>query len=200
MILTCAERPATSSCCMAVLATFCLCADAAPGQQDPQNTEQRLRHLEDQNRQLRAMVAGISEQTQEMATGGGSSPVSIGGYGEILFIENQGRTDRADALRVVMYFGYQFDERWNFSSELELEHASTDKNGEMAVEMAQLEYQLCDDLAVRGGLLLVPMGLLNERHEPTTFLPTQRPETERRIIPTTWREIGVGLRGACGSF
>ncbi|MEC7584616.1 MAG: hypothetical protein VYE77_09875, partial [Planctomycetota bacterium] len=56
-----------------------------------------------------------------------------------------------------------------------------------------INYQATENFAARAGMLLVPMGIINERHEPTTFMPNQRPETEKRIIPTTWREIGAGV-------
>ena len=59
--------------------------------------------------------------------------------------------------------------------------------------MAQINYQATENFAARAGMLLVPMGIINERHEPTTFMPNQRPETEKRIIPTTWRELGAGV-------
>ena len=45
-------------------------------------------------------------------------------------------------------------------------------------------------------MLLVPMGLVNEFHEPTVFIGAERPVTENRIIPSTWRENGGGFYGA----
>ncbi|HET7039391.1 MAG TPA: hypothetical protein VFH97_05855, partial [Gemmatimonadales bacterium] len=68
----------------------------------------------------------------------------------------------------------------------------------VSVEFAYLEARLARGLGVRGGLLLVPMGWINERHEPPTFLSVRRPETEQRIIPSTWRENGLGLFGDVG--
>jgi hypothetical protein len=47
----------------------------------------------------------------------------------------------------------------------------------------------------KGGLLLIPMGIVNEYHEPTTFNGVERPLIENRITPTTWREIGFGITG-----
>ena len=41
---------------------------------------------------------------------------------------------------------------------------------------------------------------MNELHEPTYFLSTERSVTENRIIPTTWRENGLGLCGDLGPF
>jgi hypothetical protein len=53
---------------------------------------------------------------------------------------------------------------------------------------------------MRVGLVLMPMGWLNELHEPTVYLGAVRPRTENRIIPTTWRENGIGAYGALGGF
>ncbi len=135
--------------------------------------------------------------------------VSIGGYGEFLY-ENfratredgtpSGKTDQLDALRAVVYVGYKFSDQILLNSEIEVEHGSTAQAGSMSLEFAYLDYRLADPVGARAGLLLLPMGLVNEQHEPTTFLPSERPETERRILPTTWRELGIGLFGAAGGF
>lgn len=135
--------------------------------------------------------------------------LSIGGYGEALvevFDDSRddgassGKTDTVDFLRAIIYFGYKFDDRFVFNSEIEFEHASTSKSGSASVEFAYLDYLYRPGLNVRGGLLLTPMGLVNELHEPTTFLGAKRPETERRIIPSTWRENGLGIHGSIGGF
>lgn len=125
--------------------------------------------------------------------------VSLGGYGEILY-ENyaaeredgapSGATDQLDALRAILYVGYKFNDRLLFNSEIEIEHAD-----EIFLEFAYLDYLLNDDVGVRAGMLLAPLGLVNELHEPPIFLGTERALTENRIIPTTWRENGVGVFG-----
>jgi tetrahydromethanopterin S-methyltransferase subunit G len=141
----------------------------------------------------------------------GKKGVSIGGYGEFLY-QNfaderedgrpSGERDQADLLRAVLYFGYKFDDKWVFNSELEVEHAVTasDKGGEVSVEFAYLDYLFSRNLRARAGLVLVPMGLINEMHEPPTFLGALRPDVERFLIPTTWRELGAGLYGDAGRF
>jgi hypothetical protein len=133
--------------------------------------------------------------------------VSIGGYGEVLY-ENfaasrqddtpSGATDRIDALRAILYAGYKFSDKVLFNSELEFEHGSTEDGGSVSIEFAYLEYRLSPRFGLRGGLLLPPMGLINEIHEPPAFLGARRPETERQIIPSTWRENGLGFFGAAG--
>jgi hypothetical protein len=135
--------------------------------------------------------------------------VSIGGYGEVLYQafdsqrddgEDSAKTDTADFLRAVLYVGYRFSDRWVLNTELEFEHASTGESGSVSVEFAYLDYLWRPAAGFRGGLVLLPMGFLNELHEPTVFLGAQRPLVERYLIPTTWREIGVGLFGEKGPF
>lgn len=120
--------------------------------------------------------------------------ISIGGYGELLYQSPEEGEAEFDLLRAVLYFGYKFDDRWLFNSEIEYEHAGE----EVGVEFAYLDYLWRPQANVRAGLLLVPMGFINELHEPTTFLGANRPISERIIIPATWRENGFGLFGEAG--
>ncbi|HEY3123610.1 MAG TPA: hypothetical protein VGK70_06070 [Thermoanaerobaculia bacterium] len=141
----------------------------------------------------------------------GKKGVSIGGYGEFLYQNFDGKREdgepsdarsQVDLLRAVFYFGYKFDDRWVFNSELEAEHAVTasDKGGEFEVEFAYLDYLFSRPARARAGLVLIPMGLINELHEPPTFLGALRPDVERVLIPSTWRELGAGVYGDAGSF
>jgi hypothetical protein len=91
---------------------------------------------------------------------------------------------------MVMLFGYQFSDRTQFVTELEFEHVS-----EVYVEQAFLQHKINKSINFRGGLLLIPMGIVNEYHEPTTFNGVERPLVDNKISPTTWREIGFGLSG-----
>lgn len=134
---------------------------------------------------------------------------SIGGYGEAFYRKDVGdktRSDRdtADFLRFVLYTGYKFSDWILFNAELEFEHATTSSTdsaggGSVSVEFAYLDFLLSEKfnipLNVRMGMLLVPLGIVNELHEPVFFNGVERPEIERRIIPSTWRENGVGIWG-----
>ena len=117
------------------------------------------------------------------------SGVSIAGYGEMLY-ENYAsdKTSQFDFLRAILYAGYRFNDRFLFNSEIEVEHAN-----EIFVEFAYVDFQATDDFGLRAGMLLIPMGLVNEFHEPTVFVGAERPVTEQRIIPSTWRENGGGV-------
>lgn len=135
--------------------------------------------------------------------------LSIGGYGEALYegFDSRrddgapaGRDDRLDFLRAILYFGYKFSDRWVFNSEIEVEHASSGEEGEVSLEFAYLDYLWKPQVNLRAGLLLVPMGFVNELHEPPLFLGARRPDVERNLLPTTWRENGFGLFGDLGPF
>jgi hypothetical protein len=137
--------------------------------------------------------------------------LAIGGYGEVVYrnfagrLENGSRStavDEADLQRAVVYFGYKFNDRFLFNSEVEYEHAVTasDKGGETEVEFAYGDYLWKPQANLRAGLVLMPVGLLNEYHEPIVFLGVRRNSVETAIIPTTWREIGFGVYGEAGPW
>ncbi|MAD34122.1 MAG: hypothetical protein CMJ88_10235 [Planctomycetes bacterium] len=131
--------------------------------------------------------------------------LSIGGYGEFIYKGNQNGVDQTDAQRAILYFGYKFSDKWVFNSEIEIEHGSTgapgrNKGGSVSLEFGYLDYMHSDTVNFRAGLLLSPMGLINQLHEPTAFLASNRPQTEGRIIPSTWREMGAGFYGDVGDF
>jgi hypothetical protein len=120
--------------------------------------------------------------------------LKIGGYGEVHYNQpissEQKKNGTLDVHRVIMMLGYQFNDRVQFVSELEFEHVS-----EVYVEQAFLQYRLNNSVNFRGGLILTPMGIVNEYHEPTTFNGVERPQIDNAISPTTWREIGFGITG-----
>ncbi|MEQ1560450.1 MAG: hypothetical protein ABL933_16130 [Methyloglobulus sp.] len=129
--------------------------------------------------------------------------LSIGGYGEASYQANVGdkadNVDNADLERIVLYAGYKFTDNILFNSEIEFEHATTgegeEEKGEVSVEFAALDFFIDPMANIRAGLVLMPMGFINQIHEPPFYFGNNRPEVERRIIPSTWREVGVGLFG-----
>ena len=133
--------------------------------------------------------------------------VSLGGYGEVIY-QNfadqhedgtpSGMASTFDAVRAILYVGYKFTDRLLFNSEIEVEHGGTEHGGAVALEFGYLEYRLGRCGGVRAGQVLVPMGLLNELHEPPAFLGAKRPLTETFIIPSTWHENGIGIFGEAG--
>lgn len=197
----------------ALLATLALVVLASPAEARQATDSARIaeleRRLEAITREMESLRLGrdvVEADTSMLGLGPAASKVyrvdqgvSIGGYGEVLY-ENYATTredgspatsrDAADALRAIVYFGYKFNDRLLFNSEIEIEHAD-----EAFLEFAYVDYLLTGGFGVRAGLLLAPLGLVNELHEPPVYLGTERPVTESVIIPTTWRENGVGLFG-----
>ena len=126
---------------------------------------------------------------------------SFGGYGELLISQiKENDDDIVDNLRVILYTGYKFTDKIVFNAEIEFEHGNTGSNldgkeGSASVEFALIDFLLADEFNIRGGLLLTPFGISNEIHEPTTFYGVNRPAVETQIIPSTWRESGLGIHG-----
>ena len=120
--------------------------------------------------------------------------LSIGGYGQIDYNQplesGTYQNGTLDVHRLVLLFGYRFSDKTKFITEIELEHVV-----EVFVEQAWLNHEITDWLSFRGGLMLVPMGIVNEYHEPPSFNGVERPNLDKYLIPTTWREIGAGITG-----
>jgi len=120
--------------------------------------------------------------------------LTVGGYGQIDF--NQSiesgtfQNGGMDVHRLVLMFGYKFSDQTQFITEVEFEHVK-----EVYVEQAFLQHEILPWLRFRGGLILIPMGIINEFHEPPTFNGVERPNLDKYIVPTTWREIGAGFAG-----
>jgi hypothetical protein len=130
--------------------------------------------------------------------------LSIGGYGEGSFgarVNDKGDDhDTADFLRFVLYTGYKFTDRILLNAEVELEHATTESTvtsdgGGVSLEFAYLDFLWSEYVNARTGMFLVPVGFINQIHEPVYFFGNNRPALEREILPTTWRELGGGLFG-----
>ena len=145
-------------------------------------------------------VAANTEAVEEVEDSSDSllgENTTIGGYGELHYNNLDGKTDTVDLHRFVLFFGHEFSDKWRFFSELEVEHALSGdgKPGEVEVEQAFVEYDITPDQHVLAGLYLVPVGIINETHEPPTFYGVERNSVEKNIIPATWWEAGIGLNG-----
>ena len=120
--------------------------------------------------------------------------LSLGMYGHVDYTQplddSLRKNGKLDVTRLVMLMNYKFSDKLDFFSEVEFEHVK-----ELWVEQAFLQYRFNDALMLRGGLMVIPMGIVNEYHEPTTYNGVKRPSIDTRIVPTTWREIGFGLSG-----
>ncbi|MDH5367572.1 MAG: hypothetical protein OEW67_11325 [Cyclobacteriaceae bacterium] len=164
---------------------------------------------------LSIILCGLSVQSQMTSTdsttneplnsvnniirGNSGKAITLGTYAQIDYnqiyesdIYNNGKLD---IHRMVIFLGYKFGDRTHFVTEIELEHVT-----EVYVEQAFLNYQILPQLNFRAGLMLIPMGIINEYHEPTTYNGVERPNIDGKIVPTTWREMGVGFAGNFPSY
>jgi len=181
--------------------------------------EEKMQALTDELASLRTQVAVPEDRELKSEYGLGPAAsriygvprgLSIGGYAEGFYTNYVGDKtrsdrDRSDALRLVLYTGYKFTERILFNGEIEFEHGTTSatessSGGSVSVEFANLDFMLTDWANARVGMVLMPVGFVNEIHEPPFFYGVARPEVERRIIPTTWREMGAGFFGRIGEW
>jgi hypothetical protein len=158
---------------------------AALGQQSEQLVQQKVA--------LDSTVNAAQDSSQSQPT------TTLSSYGEIGYTRplNNTKDTQVDVARAVIAISHRFDPQTKMVSEFEWEHAVTSAtdSGESEVEQLYIEHELDNGLRVRGGLFLMPVGLLNTSHEPTSYYGVKRNFVETAIIPTTWREVGFGLSG-----
>lgn len=154
--------------------------------------------LAEANRQIEA----TGDYLDTVAAPAAESGTTIGGYGELHYNnldanDTANDVDEIDFHRFVLFFGHEFTDRVRFFSEVEIEHslAGDGQPGEVELEQAYVDFALTDSLSAKAGLFLLPVGILNETHEPPTFYGVERNSVENIIIPSTWWEAGVGVNG-----
>ncbi|MGS2722506.1 porin [Porticoccus sp. GXU_MW_L64] len=172
--------------------------------------KKKLNETDQQLQETEVKVVATAEAVEQVVVAPVSRAASwaektrIGAYGEVLYNNGTQRSDNAspsnpnkeiDVQRFVTYLGHEFTEDVRFFSELEVEHTNTAGAGEVELEQAYIEWDYADKHSVLAGLHLVPVGILNETHEPETFYGVERNRIESRIIPTTYRVNGVKFKG-----
>ncbi len=205
------KRHLASAIALAFCAQGAVAADAS--------VEQKLEILQRELDDLRAELAKMKSQQAAPASGQPSTAASarpsaspgtmnglaagsntFGGYGELHYnnYRDGDKKDEIDFHRFVLFYGHNFNDNLRFYSELEVEHALVEggeESGAVELEQAFIDYRVNDAFNVKAGAFLVPIGILNETHEPPTFFGVERNEVETRIVPSTWREAGVGVHG-----
>ncbi|MBI2384175.1 MAG: porin [Gammaproteobacteria bacterium] len=190
---------------VALVPSLPLTALAAP------TTEELQRQLQQQQERIDVLAAQL-EKTADKAP----SKTHVGGYGEMHYNNLKDETAGAekkevDFHRFVVYVAHDFTDKVRFFSELEVEHAWAGDNdkkdkfdnngkkpGEVELEQAYIEFDLPNNAKAKGGLFLVPVGILNETHEPPTFYGVERNPVEHNILLSTWWEGGAAIGGAIG--
>jgi hypothetical protein len=145
---------------------------------------------------------GISLLIAGDATAQGREGIpTLSGYMEVHLNKEQDLPSEADLHRFVLMIGHSFSNRLKFWSEVEVEHAfieGAEEGGEAAIEQAYVDLMLTRRFNVRAGMVLMPVGIVNERHEPPTFHGVERTFVDSVIVPTTWRDVGIGAFGDLG--
>jgi len=185
---------------------------------------QKLESLEKQNAALQAKVdklqaaqAAESSQVKQQAqsveelkqsaqsTSSGGAPeesepaTTVSSYGEIGYTRPTKAPENTNVSvgRAVIFVGHRFDAATKMVGEFEWENAITSSgdSGEAEVEQLYVQHDFKIGVSGTAGLYLMPAGLINENHEPTAYYGVFRPDVDTMIIPSTWREVGVGLSG-----
>lgn len=151
-----------------------------------------------ENEQKIEAAGEVLDQVASMGGSGGhgtSGKTSVGGYAELHY--NGGNADQVDLHRFVVFLSHEFSDKIRFFSEMEIEHsiAGEGKVGEVEMEQAFVEFDLNENHMASVGLQLIPVGIINETHEPPTFYGVERNNVEKNIIPATWWEAGIKLSG-----
>ncbi|MEW6997329.1 porin [Colwelliaceae bacterium BS250] len=197
------KRTLIASALLSLFATQTFAAQATANETEELRAiiKQQNEVLKDLERRLDATdqrVEATADAVDSASTA--SNAATIGGYGELHYnnITNNetGETDKeVDFHRFVLFFGKEFNSTTRFFSEFELEHALSGdgEDGEVELEQAYIEHDISDIVTTQIGVFLIPVGLMNETHEPPTFYGVERNSVEKNILPTTWWEAGVNF-------
>ena len=170
-----------------------------------QETDELRKVIAEQQKVLASLEKRLDETDQKLNATADQVEVSseesvfanttIGGYGELHYNNYDDKDAKIDFHRFVLFFGHEFSDSVRFFSEFELEHsiAGEGKSGEVELEQAYVEVDINEGLSSKVGLFLIPVGIINETHEPPTFYGVERNGVEKNIIPATWWEAGVAF-------
>ena len=172
-----------------------------------QEMKEQMADLKKENESLKGEVEDVAGSVDAVADATDeaikaqvklSNKTTIGGYGELHYnnLRDQKGDDNKDQIdfhRFVLFINHEFNDKMRLVTELELEHSLAGESypGEVELEQAYIQYDLTQKTSIVGGLFLVPVGILNETHEPPTFYGVERNDVEKNIIPTTWWEGGA---------
>lgn len=173
----------------------------AASAQDPDRLSRMEAAIAEHQRQIQALLGAQADRAADAGAAGARDAwydrLTLGGYGETHanFVQGSDK-DLIDNHRYVLYLGYAFNDWIQFHSETEIEHSFVnDGDGELSLEQFHVDFTLCESVGIRAGRFLVPIGIVNQRHEPPTFHGVERPSVDKVIVPTTWSSDGVGLFG-----
>lgn len=126
----------------------------------------------------------------------------LGGYGEHEFEAGPGKVSRFRAHRYVLFIYSKVTDRISVATEVEFEFAGSPGKrdgtlgfGEVLLEFSVVDLNIFDWLIARAGIILVPVGTFNVRHDAPTRDLSARPIAYTTIVPSTWFESGAGFYG-----
>jgi hypothetical protein len=167
-------------------------------------TQAALAVSDEEFRTLQEQFNQLADQVEENSKSS-ASDTTVGGYGELHYnnlSNGQGKDKKVlDLHRFVIFVNHEFNDDIRFFSEFEIEHAfikdteDGSSNGEVEVEQAYVQFDIGENSKIDAGVFLIPVGILNETHEPPTFYGVERNPVEKNIIPATWWEGGAMLSG-----
>ena len=203
-----------------LLATFIGLNITAAAQAATPSTDEMWAIIQQQQEQIATLTEQLSQNNSRLSeteivaeatisavekismTPASANKTNIGGYGELHYNnlekdDGSGDKDAMDFHRFVLFTSHQFSDSIRFFSELEVEHSISGegKVGEVELEQAFIEWDISANQTAKAGLFLLPIGIINETHEPNTFYGTERNNVEKNIIPATWWEGGAALNG-----
>jgi hypothetical protein len=185
---------------------------ASPAAAAPANADQPAKPDKTKPDKTTAKPVAAKATDDKAILGLAPSPVpglSIGAYGEVYFgaMQNpaaggQWQLGSDAARRLVLLPTYAITDNIIFNAEIEFEHAGAgfdndDKlHGTAEIEQLWVDFKIADQFNWRApGVDLVPIGYINQHHEPTEFYSVFRPELYNGLIPSTWKVPGSSIYG-----
>jgi len=144
--------------------------------------------------ELQRNFENLADEVENMKLGEGGhgeKRVSVHGYGELHYNNPSNGPTQLDNHRFVLGIHVLLADWIHLNAEIDYEHAAQ----ELEFEFAYLDFLIKNYLNIRAGALLIPVGFLNEFHEPPLFWSVERPELQSKVIPTTWGAGGAGIFG-----
>lgn len=141
----------------------------------------------------------LAESVEKSPGAGVMSATHVGFYGEVhynAFREPDPVIGKSNfhAHRAVILLSHEFADNLHFYSEVEFEGAADESEIETELEQLFIDWKISDKVSLNIGQFLLPVGLLNETHEPNVFYGVERNPVEEKIIPATWWEKGLMVR------
>ena len=172
-------------------------------QADTKTAVETQAKLKAQDQAIASLQETAASNAATLERAGWAASTTVSSYGEIVYTRptKDVAASNTDVARAVIGIEHRFDHATKMVGEWEWEHAITSSSdrGESEVEQLWVEREFDNGVRGRAGLFLMPVGLLNESHEPTAYYGVYRPDTDTKIVPSTWREVGIGASGDLGS-